>query len=129
MSQSQTEPQTGNEQFLLLYIFCICLSVQTFYLGKFFFFFYGENKYTEKKRVYFSGNTFWSHICRKTFGETTSLTLISSRYIDYTFSTLFACVLQISAEIESNHIWYISGTFIVQPAQNLFLCLLSVSVF
>lgn len=81
--------------------------------------FYGWKSNTEK-RVNSSGNTFWSHICRKTFGKTTSLTLIPSWYIDYTFSTLFTCVLQISAEIESN--WDISFNLLLQMYSVLCLC-------
>lgn len=46
--------------------------------------------------------TFWSHICRKTFCKTTSLTLISSWNIDNAFSSFFTCVFQISAEMEPN---------------------------
>lgn len=44
--------------------------------------------------------TFWSHICRKTFCKSACLALIASWYIDHTFSALFACVFQISAEVE-----------------------------
>lgn len=77
------------------------------------FFGHGENKNSIRKKecMWVVGNTFWSHIRRKTFSKTTSLTLIPSWYIDYTFSTLFACILQISAEIESKpnliYQWYI----------------------
>lgn len=74
-----------------------------------FFFCHKTHFNSKEEKKWRTSLTFWSHICRKTFCKSTCLALISSWYIDHTFSTLFTCVFQISAEIESKtkrNRWY-----------------------